>query len=259
MMPSICSAGLSAADYATDSTYSGGWSAGQNGGYGFGAWSFNTTDPTPAGTYQGMNASPQIGTAWTLATYSASTGLANAGRAINGGLGVGQTFETVIQNPSTSAGFYTYRGWDILFTSGPDNNGPGNNTSALRLSVFDYYNASQFWTINDAVNVNPALTTPLTGPTTALQGVKIDLTLTSATGYFLTMTPLSGATSYTHAGTLTGPISYVDFRSYNGVSGGLTDTANNLGISYMTIVPEPSSLALIVLGMSGFWCLRRRK
>ena len=30
-----------AADYATKATYAGGWSAGQNGGYGFGAWSFN--------------------------------------------------------------------------------------------------------------------------------------------------------------------------------------------------------------------------
>ena len=42
MMTSIGSAQI-AFDTATDSTYSGGWSAGQNGGYGFGAWSFNGT------------------------------------------------------------------------------------------------------------------------------------------------------------------------------------------------------------------------
>src|SRR6267154_4920378 len=95
IMPGVCSGQL-AADYATDPTYSGGWAAGQNGGYGFGAWSFNGTDPTPPGTYQAMSSSSVIGRAWTLATHSDTTGLANAGRGIVGGLQVGQTFETVI-------------------------------------------------------------------------------------------------------------------------------------------------------------------
>src|SRR5437588_912933 len=62
MMPGVCLGQMTAADYATDPTYSGGWLAGQNGGYGFGAWSFNATDPTPAGTYQGMSFSSPIGT-----------------------------------------------------------------------------------------------------------------------------------------------------------------------------------------------------
>src|SRR5213082_1906386 len=98
MMPGVCS-GQSAADYATNPTYSGGWAAGQNGGYGFGAWSFNGTDPTPPGQYQAMSSSSPIGTAWTLMTHANNTGLANAGRGINGGLLPGQTFETVIDNP----------------------------------------------------------------------------------------------------------------------------------------------------------------
>src|SRR5207302_2676096 len=90
MMPGVCS-GQIATDYATNATYSGGWAAGQNGGYGFGPWSFNGTDPTPAGTYQTMSSSSPIGTAWTLMTHANNTGLANAGRAINGGLLPGQT------------------------------------------------------------------------------------------------------------------------------------------------------------------------
>src|SRR5258707_11960645 len=56
MMPGVCS-GQIAADYATDATYGGCWAAGQNGGYGFGAWSFNFTDPTPPWTYQAMSSS----------------------------------------------------------------------------------------------------------------------------------------------------------------------------------------------------------
>src|SRR6266436_2660519 len=101
MLPGVCS-GQIAADNATDPTYSGGWAAGQNGGSGFGAWSFNGTDATPAGTYQAMSSSSPIGTAWTLATHANTTGLANAGRAITagGGLQLGQTFETVIENPA---------------------------------------------------------------------------------------------------------------------------------------------------------------
>ena len=263
MMPSICSAGFSAADYATDPTYAGGWSAGQNGGYGFGAWSFNQTQ-NPDNSFatsgqQGLSSAQSIGTAWTLFNLSSSAGLANAGRAINGGLGVGETFETVIQNPSTYTGmlyYGGYRGWDILFGNATDNNAPGDNTSAIRAQVFNYFNASQNWEIDDAGGKH---STALTGPTTAAQGVKVDLTLTSSTAYTLTMTPLNGATIYTLNGTYSGPINYVDFRLYNAASSGLNDAADNFGISYMTVVPEPSSLALIVLGMSGFLCLRRRK
>src|SRR5438132_1129157 len=149
LMPGICSAQMTAADYATDATYSGGWAAGQNGGYGFGAWSFNGTDANPPGQYQGMSSSAPIGTSWTLLTHSSSSGLANAGRGITGGLLPGETFETVIENPSAyTVGQYHggYRGWDILFTGGPDNNNPGVNTAALRLQVFDYFNPAQNWT-----------------------------------------------------------------------------------------------------------------
>src|SRR5579862_2639758 len=186
MMPGVSSAQI-AFDTASGATYAGGWSAGQNGGYGFGAWSFNNTDANPAGQYQGLSSAGSIGTAWTLMSLSTSTGLANAGRAITeaGGLQPGQTFETVIQNPSTSAGYYTYRGWDLLFTGGTDNDVPGDNTSALRAQVFDYYNAALGWAITDGSGTtHPGLT----GPSTGAAGARIDLTLNSATTYSLTVT-----------------------------------------------------------------------
>jgi hypothetical protein len=261
MLTSIGSAQI-AYDTATDPTYSGGWSTGQNAGYGFGAWSFDETQ-NPDNSFatsgqQGMSSAQSIGTAWTLFNLSSSMGLANAGRAITeaGGLQVGQTFETVIQNPSTTAGYYTYRGFDILFTDATDNNAPGDNTAALRASVFDYYNSSLNWGIDDAGGAHH---TSLTGPTTAAAGVRIDLTLTSATAYSLTMTPLNGATPLSLNGTYTGPINYVDFRLYNTASSGLNDTADNFGISYLEIVPEPSSLALMGLGSAGLLFLRCRK
>src|SRR5262245_42091995 len=83
MLPAHCQAQRPvAADYATNSTYASGWSAGQNGGYGFGPWSFDGTDMTPAGQYLGISTSSAVGRSWTLATYAEHTGLANAGRAI---------------------------------------------------------------------------------------------------------------------------------------------------------------------------------
>ena len=238
MLNGNCSAqDLIAADYATNSTYASGWTNGQNGGYGFGAWSFSGTDTTPAGQYQGIGSSSPIGTAWTLSTYSGSTGLANAGRAIPGGLQPGQTFETVIQNPNTWQGTYAYRGFDILFTSGPDNNPGGVNTSAIRLQVFDYFNSSQFWALADATFDGSIK--PLDAVTTAAAGARLDLTLTSATNYSLTFTPLSNpsAAYLMQTGMITSPISWFNFRSYNGASSGLTDTANNFSISSMTIAP----------------------
>lgn len=252
LLPGVSSGATVASDFATDPTYSGGWSAGQNGGTGFGAWSFNNTDATPAGTYQGMTSSSSLGTSWTLFTHDNSSGLANAGRSITGGLQAGQMFETIIQNPTA---YHFFRGFDILFTGGSDNSAPGDNTAALRLSVFNYFASN--WSVNDN---GGGTGTGLSSLTTGAAGVKIDLTLTSATAYSLTLTPLNGGTPYSQSGTLAGPINYVDYRLWDGASGGPNDTANNFEISQMTIttVPEPGTLALLGLGL-GVVFLRRRK
>ena len=256
MLTSLCSAQL-ASDYATNPTYSGGWSAGQNGGFGFGPWSFDGTDPTPAGTYQGISSSSSLGTAWTLMNHSSSSGLANAGRSINGGLQPGEIFQTVIQNPVNSAGYYTYRGFDILFTSSTTNNPGGDNTAALRLSVFDYYNSALDWHINDTGSHS----TTLSGITTGASGMIVALLLNSATTYTLTLAPASNPNSpyLTYSGTLASAIDYVDFRDYNTASSGPTDTANNFGISNMQVVPEPGTWALFGLGSIGLLYFLRSK
>ncbi len=257
LLTGVCS-GQIAYDAATDPLYAGGWAAGQNGGYGFGAWSFNGTDPTPAGVYQGISTSSPLGTAWTLMTHDNNTGLANAGRAITeaGGLQVGQTFETVIDNPTTT---HFYRGWTISLNNGTDNN-PGGVSTGQQLAAyhFEYFNYGQ-WTVND---LSGDTGTTLYNTQTAVAGMKLDVTLTSATTYSLTMTPLGGTASpYSQTGTLKGggPINWIQFQLYNGISGGLTDTANNFEISYMSIVPEPSSLALLGLGVSSLWLFRRQR
>jgi hypothetical protein len=237
-----------AADSATNSIYAGGWSAGQDGGYGFGPWNFGGTVsgmtnnvytngiPNP-GDQQGISTASPIGTAWTLFNITANPppkgpGISNVGRAITepGGLQPGQTFETVIDNPT---GYHFFRGWDIMFTGGPTNNPAGDNLSALRVQVFAYFAAD--WSVIDNDGNTP---TPLDAGTTGSEGMKLDFTLTSTNTYVLALTPFSNPSSaYMQSGTLTTnlPITWVNYRLYWGPSSGANDVANNLEISSMTI------------------------
>src|SRR5438552_7116848 len=58
---------LIAADYATNSTYASGWSAGQNGGYGFGPWSMaNTGTNLIQNAMDRTSSYDPFGVAWTL-------------------------------------------------------------------------------------------------------------------------------------------------------------------------------------------------
>lgn len=253
-----------AADYATNSTYTAGWSAGQNGGYGFGPWSFDSTsDPSgnsDPGGQQTMSSAAAIGTAWTLFNLASHAGISDVGRTINepGGLQPGQTFETVIDNPT---GYTFYRGFDILFCNATDNNAGGDNASALRLTVFDYFGGLGVgyidWNVTDGNPYAPNGTlTTLLYTNTAVAGMKIDLTLTSPSNYSLTMTPLNGTPAYSMTGPLALsstnnntelpvtelPINYVNYRLWDTVSSGPTDTNDNFEISSMTIEGLPLNL-----------------
>jgi len=231
------------------------WTAGSSGGYGFGAWSFNGTD---SGGSQALSSAGAIGSAWTLSTHPTGGGLSDVGRSITGGGGlqVGQIFETVIQNPTS---YHYFGGFDILFLNATDNNGAGNNSAAIRAQDFHsgYYNPGDLWSVQDGGSGG---TTSLSAANTGASGVRVDLFLASATTYSLTMTALNGSGSSTINGTYSGPINYVNYRLYDGVaSTGPNDVADNFGISYMEIVPEPSSIALMTAGLAGLAFLRRRK
>jgi hypothetical protein len=229
-----------AADYATNATYASGWSAGQNGGHGFGPWSFDGTNLNPPGQYQGISTSSHLGRSWTLANYANNSGLADAGRAISGGLQPGQTLEAVIQNPT---GYHFYRGFDIMFMNATNNNFGGVNTAAFRCQVFGYFVNPAVWHLNDASGSGDTIT-PLDVNATAA-GMRLDLTLLSTNTYSFTMTPLGDSSlAYTNSGTLTTnlPINWINFRLYNTASSGMEDTANNYEVSSFTISGLPLNI-----------------
>lgn len=243
-----------AAQIANDSasTY-GSWTTGSTGGTDFGAWSFNGTS---GGGGQTLSSAGAIGTAWTMTTVTNGAGISDVGRSITGGLGIGQTFQTVIQNPTS---YHYFGGFDILFLNATDNNAGGVNTAAIRDQVFHsgYYNPGDLWSVQDGGSGG---TMSLSSANTGAKGVQIDLFLASATTYSLTMTALNGSGSSTIAGTYSGPINYINYRLYDGAaSTGPNDVADNLGISSMEVLPEPSSIALMTAGLAGLAFLRRRK
>jgi hypothetical protein len=246
-----------AADYATNSTYIAGWSAGQNGGYGFGAWSFDGTQ-TNAG--QVMSSAAAIGRAWTLFLNKTGGGISTVGRPINepGGLQPGQTFEAIVQNPSS---YHYYGGWDILFLNGANNLPGGVNQAALRVQVFNsaYFDPGTVWLIDDYDHIRYGSSdlTILPAATTAVAGMKLDLTLTSTNTYLATLTPLNNpSAAYSQTGRLATtdsngnavtnlPINYINFRLYNNVaSGGPNDTTNNYEISSVSIAGTPLNIQL---------------
>jgi len=225
-----------AADYATNSAYAGGWSAGQNGGYGFGPWSF-TTDPITDGvTSQNAmdSTSPYdpFGVAWTLYSpigptpasndspnppdYGPPPGqpkgdVARAGRALpNGGLQVGQTFSTIISNPTERRFF---RGYTIVLSNGGDNIVYGNAGLSFAVGVFDYFVPGGWYTTPTFKTGG----TSLFDTDTATNGMELDVTITDTNSYHLVMTPLNNpGNAYTEDGTFTNaPINWITYQLYN--------------------------------------------
>ena len=221
---------LIAADYATNSTYAAGWSAGQNGGYGFGPWSMdNTSTNLVQNAMDSTSPYDPFGVAWTLFNPEGTvpgpsspgtqcvnpptgTDISRAGRAIPGGLQVGQTFSTVIANPDTRTFF---RGYTIVLSSGSDNIAYGGAGTALAVGTFQYSIFNGTWYTSQTYNSGR---TPLYDTDTTTNGMELDVTMTDTNSYHLVMTPLNNpGIAYSEDGTFetNAPVNWVTYQLYN--------------------------------------------
>jgi hypothetical protein len=266
-----------AADTASDVVYADGWQAGDNGGFGFTAWSFAGTANTPAPGQQaidnglqagGTGSAPynNIGQAWTLYNPNApnqgtdnppsnDTDISQAGRGF-AALQPGQVLSIVLDNPIERNFF---RGFTVRFNSG----GANDTAARLRVGTFEYFSPDLWFT--------SAGDTPLFMTDTDA-GLRLDLSLIDADTYRLGMTPLDNpGLAYTETGTLGGdagtPINWVEFELYNTDSDFYPTAvspaaATDFYVSGMQIIPEPTTGVLLVLGagvLVAGGTVRRRK
>jgi len=275
LMNGNCSAQtLIAADYATNSTYLAGWSAGQNGGYGFGPWSMDYTSTSPIQNAMDRT-SPYdpFRRAWTLYNpvapvapaypragqppgYAggcpnppfsiAPTGdISRAGRAIpNGGLQVGQTFSTIIANPSNR---YFYKGYTIVLSSGGDNIQYGYVGSQLEVGTFEYFSYGR-WYASGANGANQGYTgTTLFDTDTTTKGMELDVTMTGPNSYYLVMTPLNNpANAFSENGNFktNGPVNWITYQLFNTDSDFYPTVTTNC-------MPQPTDFYIQSMTISG--------
>jgi hypothetical protein len=256
MLTGIANAAQIASDTPADPVYADGWQEGDNGGFGFTAWSFLGSYTSPV-LHALDSTSPynQLGLAWTLYLANGNlpqqspdspnpppppgdpTDLSRAGRGFAAGsLQVGQTLSVVIDNPTERTFF---KGYTINLITGGKCAGffPAcTGTSRLRVGTFEYFTYGR-WYIDSVAGGSPTLF----DTDTAAGGMRLDVTLTGANTYSLVMTPLANpSNAFTNSGTLngTGPIDWIQFEHYN------TDSD-----FYPTVVTNPQSTDFYISSM----------
>lgn len=222
----MCSAAPLAADDASDTAYDDGWGTGDNGGSGFGAWSLSNTGGN-SGHFVGASGNNAGGSgnidtggrAW--GAYANSGETADGTRPFSGPLSVGQTFSIAMDN-----------GW---IGGGTVGFGLQNSSSQNRLEYY-FVGGSPNYTIQDnSGSVDSGL--GFTG-----DGMTVAVTLTGANSYLLT---IDGGTAITGTLANSGGIDRVRVFNFDAGSGGNNDAFFNS----ISIVPEPSSLVLVLLGL----------
>jgi hypothetical protein len=258
-----------AADYATDPVYADGWqgtttnnttgvqeTTGDNGGFGFEPWNFDTDwlfNPDPVDGIQDVDTAPfnqfnQLGTAWRMGLppeMGDAGGLPRAGRGF-APLQVGQTIRVVFDNPTERTNFKGYfirfnsrngeaGGGNICYDfpgysttcSAADLNGDGKNvplgatpTPKLVLQRFEYQNNQGQWGIanGDTPDFHEI---PLFDTDTAAAGAQLDLKITGPDTYELTIDPFGPAAAHMETGTLATPgepIDWLEFTFFNTLS-----------------------------------------
>jgi hypothetical protein len=252
-----------ASDNATNAPYANGWQEGDNGGSGFGPWSFAGSYNAPANSIHLINsAHPEndLGQAWTLSldfdldpNDDVGFGLARAGRALNTPLQIGQTLSIVFDNPTEHRFF---KGYTLGLYSGNSNIYPQNEDPPLeRFAVWSYHDEPipedrGQWRITPSAN--PHYIALFDEDTDA--GARLDFTLTGLDSYSLKVTPLDQpANAFMTSGLL------ANRADFDNSSGGVADGRDfliwqrNFGRNPTNSPPGPTFSDGDANGDTGVW------
>ena len=242
-------------DEASLAAYSGGWTNGSNGGAGFGAWVL-TDDPQTgfAGPFRTTAANTDLNGIGTGTTATNAWGTyANGGGynqvvAYRGlSLDEDETFEVSIENGTVQSGGSA----GFCLRTGNVNSVVGDYNTGARFE-FSFIGGSNNYFIFDSDIYYD------TGIGWQDSGLQLSLTLTSADTYDLTVIQLASATTNVFTGRTLGGTSGAAIES---VSMFNRDTeTGDVYFNEMGIIPEPSSMYMMIMGASGLiltWIRKR--
>ncbi|MCS6770830.1 MAG: hypothetical protein NZ740_02250 [Kiritimatiellae bacterium] len=238
---SCCLAANLAYDDASDPAYSGGWTNGANGGYGFAPWVIpyagtNTLTFVQSSTVNGdgdSNADGDIdtaGVAWGLASELGLFMVAYrpfTGGPLQPGQSLNVAFDTGFDDPSEETG-----------------QGIGLGNSALDEYYFVFYRASNSLTylFSDALNDGSDTGIPVSD-----EGGQFTFSMVGPTNYLATVTMIGGGT-YSWSGSLSNaPESFLVGRTF-GTNFSSSAESYRIFINRLEIVPEAHTSVLCVAG-----------
>jgi hypothetical protein len=221
-----------ASDNASNAPYQPGnvWNDGSDGGTGFQAWQFS--GGANSGRYIGGTA---LG-ATTFGLYSSDGGAQySALRVFDAPLNSGQSFNVTVAH-TTNVNTGGQLGVSLWNT--------GNSSAAI---TFKFVGGGTSWLLNDGGS-----DFEIAQPYSANSPLALSFTYNGGSSYSYTFGSASG-TNFTAANTISS-IDRVSFFVQN------QGNDQNFGFNNLSVVPEPSTYALLGLGTAfGLWQLRRRK